>query len=133
MSSLEKRRISLNIKNCNGDIYVADMLEYHDYGDSKVAASGYNSLYIIQDRKLKKEIELPIKYAAVDGYYENGKIYLLSASQAICTEFSLKENVYAPVFKLPKIGLDAYVAVISEKKIFVSDCENNKLYQIDLQ
>lgn len=119
--------------NCNGNIYVADMLEYHDYGDSKVAASGYNSLYIIQDGKLKKEIELPIKYAAIDGYYENENIYLLSASQAICTGFSLKENVYDPVFKLPKIGLDAYVAVIPEKKIYVSDCENNKLYQIDLQ
>ncbi|HIQ99374.1 MAG TPA: hypothetical protein IAB23_06830 [Candidatus Scybalocola faecavium] len=119
------------LEEAQGDVYAVNSMELYKEKNTDGGASGSNSVYRIENKKLVELYQLPNKFTPNDFCVENGNLYVISALWGQLSGLSLKTGEITPVIMLEYRSFGHYLEYISESNMFwLSDTENEKLYRI---
>ena len=116
-----------------GNIYFANLFEFKVEEKKTSMGSGENSLYMIQNGKLKPLVQIRASYAPTALTYQDGCFYMISFGYKTVNRLSVQEETFDTLLALPMACPYMYMEVDAEGNLYISDSENGCFYVAEKQ
>lgn len=116
-----------------GNIYFANLFEFKVEEKKTSMGSGENSLYMIQNGKLKPLVQIRVSYAPTALTYQDGCFYMISFGYKTVNRLSVQEETFDTLLALPMACPYMYMEVDEEGNLYISDSENGCFYVAEKQ
>lgn len=114
----------------NGEVYFANVLEFHIEEKKTSIESGKNILYKIEEEELRPMVRFIDMYAPVALTCWNDCIYMVSAGNGVINFFSQDKEMMDTLQVLPEFSLYMYMEIDAGGNIYITDSENGNFYYV---